>query len=127
VVGDEPAMGARALAGQNGHVHIPSAAVADLPPDAYLLDVREDDEWAAGHAPGAVHLPMMQIPARMSEIPQDREVYVVCRVGGRSGQVVSYLRQQGWDNVTNLDGGMMSWAALGHPVVAENGSAATII
>jgi rhodanese-related sulfurtransferase len=108
-------------------VHIPSAVVADLPANAYLLDVREDDEWAAGHAPAAVHLPMTQIPARMSEIPQDHEVYVVCRVGGRSGQVVAYLKQQGWENVTNVDGGMMSWAAAGRPVISETGSDATII
>ncbi|GAA2350888.1 sulfurtransferase [Catellatospora methionotrophica] len=97
---------------------IPTATVAEVPADAFLLDVREDDEWAAGHAPDAVHLPMMQIPARMAEVPTDREVFVLCRVGGRSGQVVSYLRQQGWDNVTNVDGGMMGWAAAGRPVVA---------
>jgi rhodanese-related sulfurtransferase len=46
---------------------------------------------------------------------------VVCRVGGRSGQVVAYLRQQGWENVTNLDGGMIGWAAAGRPVIADNG------
>jgi rhodanese-related sulfurtransferase len=101
--------------------------VADVPASAFLLDVREDDEWLAGHAPGAVHLPMMEIPARMTEVPQDREVVVICRVGGRSGQVVGYLMQQGFGNVTNLDGGMMSWAAAGRPVVSENGSAAAII
>ncbi len=101
--------------------------VTDVPSTAYLLDVREDDEWTAGHAPGAVHLPMMEIPARMAEVPQDREVVVVCRVGGRSGQVVGYLIQQGWENVINLEGGMMSWAAAGRPVVSDTGSAAEII
>lgn len=106
---------------------IPTATVAEVPADAFLLDVREDDEWAAGHAPAAVHLPMMQIPARMAEVPTDREVYVLCRVGGRSGQVVSYLRQQGWDNVTNVDGGMMGWAAAGRPVVADEGLSPQII
>ena len=89
--------------------------------DAYLLDVREPDEWEAGHAPGAHHLPMMQVPARMAEIPADRDVVVVCRSGGRSGQVVSYLTGNGWDNVRNLDGGMQSWAAAGRDVVTENG------
>lgn len=106
---------------------IPTATVAEVPADAFLLDVREDDEWAAGHAPKAVHLPMMQIPARMSEVPQDRQVFVLCRVGGRSGQVVSYLRQQGWDNVTNVDGGMIGWAAAGRPVVADEGLPPQII
>ncbi|HCU52610.1 MAG TPA: sulfurtransferase [Micromonosporaceae bacterium] len=101
-------------------VQIPTVAVNDVAADAYLLDVRESDEWEAGHAPGAAHLPMMEIPARLTEVPQDREVVVVCRVGGRSGQVVAYLVQQGWDNVTNLDGGMMSWAAAGRPVIADD-------
>ncbi len=108
-------------------MQIPTVMVSDVGADAYLLDVREEDEWAAGHAPGAKHLPMMEIPVRMAEVPQDREVVVVCRVGGRSGQVVAYLRQQGWENVTNLDGGMISWAAAGRPVIADNGRAPYIV
>ncbi len=115
------------IIGQNGCVHIPTVTVNEVTSDAYLLDVREVDEWDAGHAPGAAHLPMMEIPARMEEVPQDRDVVVVCRVGGRSGQVVAYLRQQGWDNVTNLDGGMMSWAASGRPVVTDNGRVPQIV
>jgi rhodanese-related sulfurtransferase len=94
---------------------------------AYLLDVREPDEWAAGHAPGAHHLPMMEVPARMGEIPADTDVVVVCRSGGRSGQVVSYLLGQGWDNLRNLDGGMQSWAAAGKAVVSENGQPARVL
>jgi rhodanese-related sulfurtransferase len=95
--------------------------------DAYLLDVREPDEWAAGHAPGAHHLPMMEIPARMAEIPVDGDVVVVCRSGGRSGQVVSYLLGQGWDNLRNLDGGMQSWVAADRDLVSENGQPARVL
>ena len=95
--------------------------------DAYLLDVREPDEWDAGHAPGAHHVPMMEIPARMAEIPEDRDVVVVCRSGGRSGQVVSYLTGNGWDNVRNLDGGMQAWAAAGRELVSENGRPARVL
>jgi rhodanese-related sulfurtransferase len=94
---------------------------AQVEATAYLLDVREPDEWAAGHAPGAHHLPMMEVPARLAEIPADTEVVVVCRSGGRSGQVVSYLMGNGWDNVRNLDGGMQAWAGHGRDVVSENG------
>jgi len=94
---------------------------------AYLLDVREPDEWAAGHAPGAHHLPMMEIPARMAEVPTDVEVVVVCRSGGRSGQVTSYLMGNGWDNVRNLDGGMQVWAASGREVLSENGQPAQVL
>ncbi len=98
-----------------------------IEPDVYLLDVREPDEWDAGHAPGAHHLPMMEIPARMAEVPADIDVVVVCRSGARSGRVVSYLIGNGWDNVRNLDGGMQSWAAAGRDVVSENGQPARVL
>lgn len=106
---------------------MPSVTPAEVGDDAYLLDVREPDEWTAGHAPGAHHLPMMEIPARMAEVPTDREVVVVCRSGGRSGQVVSYLMGNGWDNVRNLDGGMQSWAFAGREVISENGQQAQVL
>jgi rhodanese-related sulfurtransferase len=99
----------------------------DVTDGVYLLDVREPDEWAAGHAPGAHHVPMMEIPARMAEVPTDVEVVVVCRSGGRSGQVTSYLMGNGWDNVRNLDGGMQLWAASGREVVSENGQPAQVL
>jgi rhodanese-related sulfurtransferase len=100
---------------------VPTVTVADVPDDAYLLDVRDPDEWSAGHAPGARHLPMMEIPARLAEVPQDREVVVVCRVGSRSAQVVAFLQQQGWDRASNLDGGMFEWAAAGRPMISDDG------
>jgi rhodanese-related sulfurtransferase len=100
---------------------------AQIEPDVYLLDVREPDEWDAGHAPDAHHMPMMEIPARMAEVPTDTDVVVVCRSGARSGQVVSYLIGNGWDNVRNLDGGMQSWAAVGRDVISENGQPARVL
>ena len=93
-------------------------AVADLPADAAMLDVREPDEWAAGHAPTARHLPMSQLTARIGELPDDDPLYVVCRSGGRSARVVAYLAGQGYPAV-NVDGGMQSWAAQGRAVVAD--------
>jgi rhodanese-related sulfurtransferase len=102
-------------------VDVPTVSAADLPDDAFLLDVREPDEWAAGHPPTARHLPMMQIPARASEIPDDRDVVVVCRVGQRSAQVVAYLMHHGWTNLRNLDGGLVAWAAAGRPLVDADG------
>jgi rhodanese-related sulfurtransferase len=100
---------------------VPTVAVADLPDDAPLLDVREDDEWAAGHAPTARHLPMSELPARLGELPDDDPLYVVCRSGGRSARVVAYLAGQGWPAV-NVDGGMQVWSAQGRAVVADSGS-----
>lgn len=96
-------------------------------PDAYLLDVREPDEWQAGHAPDAHFLPMMEIPARLAEVPTDADVVVVCRSGVRSGQVVSYLMGNGWHNVRNLDGGMHAWTAAGRTLVSENGQPARVL
>ena len=93
---------------------------ADLPEDFVLLDVREDDEWQAGHAPGALHVPLGQVPARLGEIP-DGEVHVICRSGGRSGQAVAWLTRNGYD-VVNVDGGMHAWVDAGRPVVSETGA-----
>jgi rhodanese-related sulfurtransferase len=106
---------------------VPTVNAADVDPEVYLLDVREPEEWTAGHAPDAHHMPMMEVPVRMAEVPTDAEVVVVCRSGGRSGQVVTYLMGNGWDNVRNLDGGMQSWAAAGREVISENGQPARIL
>ncbi len=105
---------------------VPAVEVADLPADATLLDVRESDEWAAGHAPGARHLPMSELTARMGEIPGDDPLYVVCRSGARSGRVVAFLAGQGYPAV-NVDGGMQSWAGHGREVVADGSSPPEII
>jgi rhodanese-related sulfurtransferase len=85
-----------------------------------LLDVREDDEWSLGHAPGAAHIPMGQVPARLAEIPIDTELYVICHLGGRSQRVAQYLAQNGYEPV-NVSGGMAAWAGAGRPVVTDDG------
>jgi len=97
---------------------VPSVTVAEVPEDGVLLDVREPDEWAAGHAPEAVHIPMGELAGRLEELPPDNPVYVVCRGGGRSARVTAYLNANGWD-ATNVDGGMKSWHATGRPMVSE--------
>lgn len=109
------------------HASVPEITAADVAEDAYLLDVREADEWAAGHAPGAHHMPMMQVPSRAAEIPAEQDVVVVCRVGSRSAQVVAYLLARGWSRVCNLDGGMYAWQSAGRPMVNEDGGGARVI
>jgi rhodanese-related sulfurtransferase len=90
-----------------------------------LLDVREDDEWERGHAPGARHIPMGDVPARMAEIDADATLYVVCHAGGRSLRVAQYLRRNGYDPI-NVAGGMLAWQGAGRSVVTDDGSAGTV-
>ncbi len=82
-------------------------------PNVLVLDVREDTEYAGGHIPGAVLLPLGQIPNRLNDIPKDKTVIAVCRSGHRSNQATQLLRQQGFDNVHNMLGGMNAWAQAG--------------
>lgn len=105
---------------------VPSVQVANVADDAYLLDVREDDEWTAGHAPGAHHLPMDSLRGRLHELPTGREVVVVCRSGHRSAHVTAYLIGFGRP-ARNLDGGMQGWHAAGRPMTSETGAAPTVI
>jgi rhodanese-related sulfurtransferase len=105
---------------------VPEVSVAQLPPDAALLDVRESDEWAAGHAPGATHLPMSELTGRMDELPGDDPLYVICRSGGRSARVVAYLSAQGYPAV-NVEGGMQAWARQGREIVADSGAQPQIV
>ncbi|MFJ8627590.1 rhodanese-like domain-containing protein [Kitasatospora sp. NPDC093550] len=104
---------------------IPTTDAAAVPADAALLDVREQDEWDAGHVDGALHIPLGQVIARLGELP-DEKLYVLCRVGGRSAQVVQYLVQQGRDAV-NVDGGMYAWESAGRPMVSSTGQAAFVL
>ncbi|WP_404311389.1 rhodanese-like domain-containing protein [Agrococcus terreus] len=89
---------------------ITPAEVADRP----LVDVREQQEWDAGHAVDAIHIPMSEVVARLSEVPDGAAV--ICRSGARSAQVVAYLEQQGLDAV-NVAGGTLAWAQAGRPMV----------
>ncbi|MGW0563492.1 rhodanese-like domain-containing protein [Streptomyces sp. NPDC003016] len=109
---------------------LPSIDVASVPADGLVLDVRENDEWAAGHVEGALHIPMSDFVSRFGELTEaaqdGRRVHVMCRVGGRSAQVTQYLVQQGVDAV-NIDGGMLAWDGAGRPMVTDNGSPAFVL
>jgi rhodanese-related sulfurtransferase len=100
---------------------LPTVTVQDLPhplPETTsILDVRETVEWEHGHIDGATHIPLMEIVARIEEIPRGHTV-VVCKMGGRSAQATAYLAQQGLD-VVNLEGGMLEWQEAGRPMVSE--------
>ncbi len=95
--------------------------VTTVTPGAVLLDVREDDEWADGHAPDAVHIPLGELVARADEVPSDQPVVVICRAGGRSARATGFLRGRGVD-ASNYHGGMQAWAAAGGSMVSESGA-----
>jgi len=105
------------------------ALIADVPSafdeSVVLLDVREDDEWQRGHAPGARHIPMGQIPARLAELDPNATLFVVCHVGGRSQRVAQYLVGHGYTPL-NVVGGMQAWASAGRPVVTDTGDAGMV-
>jgi len=84
--------------------------------DVYLLDVREPWEYEEAHIPGVTLLPMGDVPDSLDQIPTDKQVIVTCRTGNRSGQIAAYLRQNGFDNISNMSGGIVDWQAAGYPV-----------
>ena len=100
--------------------------VGEVPEGGYLLDVREDDEWNAGHAPDAVHIPLGALGDRVAEVPKDKKVYVVCRAGGRSAQATMALNQAGWDAV-NVAGGMQAWEQAGRDMETDSDSEPRVI
>lgn len=105
---------------------IENVTVDNIGEDAKILDVREDYEWEAGHAKGALHIPMDQIPERLAELDPDEDLHVVCRSGGRSSRVTQWLTANGYSAV-NVDGGMGAWLEAGKPMEAQPGQAPTIL
>ncbi len=87
---------------------------------ALLLDVRQDDEFALGHAPGALHIALNELPDHLARLDKGRQIVCVCRSGGRSSRASEFLLEHGYD-VVNLEGGMMAWAGAGQPLVSESG------
>ena len=106
-------------------VEVAQAQIVDVPStfdgSVVLLDVREDD----GHAPGAQHIPMGQVPSRIGEISADAKLFVVCQAGGRSQRVAQYLARNGYTPV-NVSGGMLAWEGAGRPVITDDGATGVI-
>jgi len=89
------------------------SALLEAGEDIGLYDVRTPAEIAAGIIPGTAAMPLTVLPMRMQEIPKDKKVILYCRTGARSAQACMYMGQQGFDNLYNLRGGIISWAQLG--------------
>jgi|1186.fasta_scaffold10323_3 rhodanese-related sulfurtransferase len=108
----------RDVSAEEGHDLVEAGAV--------LLDVREADEWEAGHAPEATWIPLGEMQHRVGELPRDGRIVAICRSGSRSRVVAGALLQAGYDAV-NLDGGMRAWATEDYDVVASDGLPGVVI
>ena len=94
--------------------------------DLHLLDVREPDEWQAGHIAGAQHIPLGELRGRLAEVPKDRTILAVCRSGSRSDAAMRGLRTLGYV-AENLEGGVTAWKRAGLPLEAEGGGPGRVI
>ena len=93
-------------------------AVARREAGAFILDVREPDEWVEYHMPESTLIPLGELEARVQEVPQDKEVVVVCRSGNRSKSGREILLKAGFTQVTSMTGGLTAWRAQGFPTVS---------
>ena len=83
---------------------------------AQLVDVREPDEWAEGHIPGAIHIPLGDLAERAGELIAESPVVLICRSGVRSLTAADELIARGFRDVASFSGGMLAWAEAGHPI-----------
>jgi rhodanese-related sulfurtransferase len=83
---------------------------------AFILDVRENDEWIAGHIPSATLIPLGQLENRLDEVPRDQSIVVVCRTGNRSAVGRDILLEAGFESVTSMYGGFVAWEKEGYEV-----------
>jgi len=91
-------------------------ALETRPPDAVVLDVREPEEYAHGHVPGAINLPQADLASRLTEVPRDRPVITICQRGIRSLRAAQFLMQMGIHQVLSVKGGTVAWRAAGKAV-----------
>ena len=108
-----------------------SAPIAQLPKEisvqdaaalrtsgAFILDVRQPEEWQEYHIPESTLIPLGDLPNRLSEVPKDQEIVVVCRSGNRSQQGRDILLNAGFDQVTSMTGGLKEWQSSGFETVS---------
>lgn len=113
-----------------GHPHTPqlpaAEAVALLKQGAVLLDVREMDEWNAGHAPQAIHIPLGELGSQVSRMDPSQQIVIICRSGRRSDHATAALRNAGYD-AYNFSGGMQAWQQAGGAVLTPTGHPGSVI
>ena len=90
-------------------------AAARYEAGAFMLDVRQPEEWEEMHIPGATLIPLGELPQRLGELPQDQEIVVYCRSGNRSQSGAEILAKNGFSGVTSMAGGINEWSTAGYP------------
>lgn len=95
-----------------------SQAAAKRQAGAFILDVRQPEEWADYHIPGSTLIPLGDLESRINEVPKDQEIVVVCRSGNRSTQGRDILQEAGFSQVTSMAGGLKEWRAAGYETVS---------
>jgi rhodanese-related sulfurtransferase len=93
-------------------------AVAKRDSGAFLLDVRQPEEWNEFHVPDSTLIPLGELASRAQELPKDEEIVIVCRSGNRSAQARDILLDAGFTQVTSMAGGLTQWRAAGYPTVS---------
>lgn len=93
-------------------------AAAKRQAGAFILDVRQPEEWTDAHIPGSTLIPLGELENRMNELPQNQEIVVVCRSGNRSALGRDILKQAGFNQVTSMAGGLNEWKAVGYDTVS---------
>lgn len=103
----------------SAHVNVKEANELLRDHKTVLLDVRTPQEYREEHIKGSILIPLQELESRLKELPQDRarKMVVYCAVGGRSSRAVRLLKEKGFQNVYNLDGGLRAWVAAGEPVL----------
>jgi rhodanese-related sulfurtransferase len=85
---------------------------------AFMLDVRQPEEWEQAHIAGATLIPLGELQGRLNEVPKDQEIVVICHSGNRSKTGADILAKAGYTNVSSVQGGIVDWVTAGYPVVA---------
>ena len=104
-----------------GVAHISAAqAYQKFQQGAFFLDVRSQEEWDQVHIASSTLIPLDELPNKLSELPKDRDIVVVCLSGHRSEEGVNILQKAGFSRATCLIGGLTAWKAAGYPLEGSN-------
>lgn len=104
---------------KNLPLNVNVATVAELqkkPAEVFLLDVREESEYQNAHIAGATLIPLGQLANKFNELPKDKPIIAICHSGQRSSQATQLLLANGFENVHNMQGGMVAWSEANYPM-----------